>query len=172
MASLELEGIPQQKENMMLYIKKQLLILLIFFLPHLVFAEIIATCENPKGYEYFAFAGNVPKSDSGWHEGGFKGGIYRLIQDANGGFDVVFTTKTGQFLSATNDGGSVAPFSLDENQISIIVLYMGSVVETFSFINDNAGINKLILTQTKTKFIPKIAAYETTCSQLDLYKIK
>jgi len=48
MVLLELEVIPQQKENVMLYIKKQLLILLMFFLPYLAFAETIATCENPK----------------------------------------------------------------------------------------------------------------------------
>ena len=148
------------------------LILLLFFLPNLVLSETIATCENPKGYEYYPFAGNVPKSGSGWDEGGFTGGTYRLTQDDNGNFDVVFTSKAGQFVSATNDGGRVAPFSLDENQISIIVLYMGSVVETFSFINNNAGNNELILTQTKTKFIPKVAAYRARCSQLDLYKIK
>jgi len=49
---------------------------------------------------------------------------------------------------------------------------MGDVVETFSFINNNAGNNELIFTQTKTKFLPKVAAYRAKCSQLDLYKIK
>ncbi|MBT4109813.1 MAG: hypothetical protein HOJ40_01020 [Flavobacteriaceae bacterium] len=152
--------------------KKLLLLLLLFFLPHLAFAETIATCENPKGYEYYPFAGSVPESGSGWSQGGFTGGTYRLTQDDKGNFDVIFTSKAGQFVSASNDGGSVAPFSLDKNQISIIVLYMGDVVETFSFINNNAGNNELIFTQTKTKFLPKVAAYRAKCSQLDLYKIK
>jgi hypothetical protein len=152
--------------------KKQLLLLLLFFFPHLAFAETIATCENPKGYEYYPFAGSVPESGSGWDEGGFTGGTYRLTQDDEGNLDVIFTNNSGQFVSALNDGGSVVPFSFDENQISVIVLYMGSVVETFSFINNNAGLNELIFTATKTQFIPKVAAYRASCSQLDLYKIQ
>ena len=153
--------------------KKQfLLILLLFFLPHLAFAETIATCENPKGYEYYPFAGSVPISGSGWDEGGFTGGTYRLTQDDKGNLDVIFTNNSGQFVSALNDGGTVMPFSFDQNRVSVMVLYMGSVVETFSFINNNAGVNELIFTQTKTQFIPKVAAYRANCSQLDLYKIK
>jgi hypothetical protein len=151
---------------------KPLLLILIFFLPHFVFAETIATCENPKGFEYYPYAASVPESGSGWDEGGFTGGTYRLTQDDKGNLDVIFTNNSGQFVSALNDGATVAPFSIDENQISVVVFYMGSVVETFSFITNNAGNNELILTQTKTKFIPKVAAYRAGCSQLDLYKIK
>ena len=95
---------------------------------------------------------------------GFTGGVYRLTQDDNGNFDVIFTGKGGQFISAIQDGGSVAPFSYDKNQISILVLYMGSVVETFSFIKNNEGNNELILTQTKTRISPKAASYRAKCS--------
>jgi hypothetical protein len=147
------------------------LLLLLFFLPNLALSETIATCENPQGYAYFPFSGNAPEADSGWFTDGFTGGVYRLTQDDNGNFDVIFTGKGGQFISAIQDGGSVAPFSYDENQISILVLYMGSVVETFSFIKNNEGNNELILTQTKTKIFPKAASYRAKCSQLDLYKI-
>tara|TARA_Y100000385_G_C12621771_1_gene437329 strand:+ start:143 stop:511 length:369 start_codon:yes stop_codon:yes gene_type:complete len=121
--------------------KKQLLFIIFFFLSNLTFATTIATCENPKGYEYYPFAGSVPESGSGWDEGGFTGGVYRLTQDDEGNLDVIFTNNSGQFVSALNDGATVIPFSLDVNQISVIVLYMGSVVETFSFINNNAGNN-------------------------------
>ena len=147
------------------------LLLLLFFLPHLAFAETISTCENPKGYEYYPFAGSVPESGSGWSQGGFTGGTYRLTQDDKGNFDIIFTNKKGQFVSARNDGGNVALFSIDENQVSFVVLYIGSVVETFSFINNNAGKNELMFTQTKAMVIPKVAAYRAKCSQLDLYKI-
>ena len=147
------------------------LLLLLFFLPNLALSEIIATCENPKGYAYYPYFGLIPKADSGWDTDGFTGGVYKLTQDDNGNFDVIFTGKGGQVVSAIQDGGSVAPFSYGENQISILVLYRGSVVETFSFIKNNAGNNKLILTQTKTKIFPKAAAYRGRCSQLDLYKV-
>ena len=147
------------------------LLLLLFFLPNLVLSETIATCENPKGYEYYSFSGVVPESGSGWDEGGFTGGTYRLTRDDKGDFDIIFTNKTGQFVSARNDGGNVALFSIDENQVSFVVLYIGSVVETFSFINNNAGKNELMFTQTKAMVIPKVAAYRAKCSQLDLYKI-
>ncbi len=149
---------------------KKLLILL-FFLPNLALSEIIATCENPKGYAYYPYFGLIPKADSGWDTDGFTGSVYKLTQDDNGNFDVIFTNTRGQYVSAIEDGGSVAPFSFDENQISIIVLYMGSVVEAFSFVKDNDGNNELIFTQTKTKMVPKASAYRGKCSQLDLYKI-
>ena len=147
------------------------LLLLLFFLPNLALSEIIATCENPKGYAYYPYFGLIPKADSGWDTDGFTGSVYKLTQDDNGNFDVIFTGKGGQVVSAIQDGGSVAPFSYGENQISILVLYRGSVVETFSFIKNNAGNNELILTQTKTKIFPKAAAYRGRCSQLDLYKV-
>ena len=147
------------------------LLLLLFFLPNLAFSEIIATCENPQGYAYYPFFGFITEADSGWDTDRFTGGVYKLTQDDSGNFDVIFTNKGGQFVSAIQDGGSVAPFSFDENQISIIVLYMGSVVETFSFIKNNVGNFELIFTQTKTKIIPKASAYRAKCSQLDLHKI-
>ena len=97
------------------------LLLLLFFLPNLAFSETIATCENPKGYEYYPFSGSVPEASSGWDKGGFTGGTYRLTQDDKGNFDVIFTSKAGQFVSALNDGGSVAPFSLDKNHALVSV---------------------------------------------------
>ena len=147
------------------------LLLLLFFLPNLALSETIATCESPKGYAYYPFAGNIPEAGSGWDTDGFTGGVYKLTQDDNGNFDVIFSNTGGQFVSAIQDGGNVGAFSFDENQISIVVLYIGSVVETFSFIKNNAGNNELILTQTKTKIFPKAAAYRGKCSQLDLYKV-
>ena len=147
------------------------LLLLLFLIPNLALSETIATCESPKGYAYYPFAGNVPEAGSGWDTDGFTGAVYKLTQDDNGNFDVIFSSTGGQYVSAIQDGGNVAPFSFDENQISIVVLYIGSVVETFSFIKNNAGNNELILTQTKTKIFPKAAAYRGRCSQLDLYKV-
>ena len=44
------------------------LLLLLFFLPNLALSETIATCENPQGYAYFPFSGNVPVADSGRSE--------------------------------------------------------------------------------------------------------
>mgnify|MGYP007020173649 FL=1 len=137
-------------------------------MPTISFASIIAECESPKGHAYYPFYGAIPKDKSGWDTDGFSTGVYRLILNNDQSFDVVFSNSNGQYVSALQDGAEVMPFSMDENQISLMVVYMGNAIEVFSFVKDNAGNKEIIFTQIKTGMIPKVAAYRGRCSKLEI----
>ena len=147
---------------------KKIILCFLFLIPTVTFANIIAECESPKGYAYYPFYGVIPDEKSGWDTDGFSTGVYRLILNDDQSFDVVFSNSNGQYVSAVQDGAEVIPFSMDENQISLMVVYMGNAIEVFSFVKDNAGRKELIFTQTKTGIVPKVAAYRGSCSRLDI----
>jgi hypothetical protein len=149
------------------------LLLLLFFLPNLAFSEIIAVCENPEGHAYYPFSGLMNKADSGWTKDKITGGITQLVQDNSGKFDILVLDASKTIYSSTQDGGVVLPFAYDNNQVSVMVVFMGETVETYSFIKDNSGNIEFLMTQNKAAgIIPKITAFRGECSYLDLSKVR
>ena len=157
--------------------RKILLILLL--LPNIALSKIIVKCENIQGYYYYPFSGLVPESENGWNSNGFIGRFYRLTQDYEGSLDVVFLNEEGQPISTSEniqssftfvfDDGKVAALSIDQSQISIIVLYMGSIVEKFTFLKDSSGKEELMV--DKAKIIPEILDYRTSCSEINKLRL-
>ena len=147
--------------------KKALLFLLIF--PNLAFATIIAACSNPAGYAYFPNYGLIQERDSGWTDDAITGGITQLVQEENGDFDIMVLDSTQTIYSSRNEGAMVIPFSFNESQVSVLVVFMGETVETYSFIKTASGKNEFLMTQNRTKgVIPKFSLYRGECSFVNL----
>tara|TARA_B100000767_G_C19433740_1_gene397087 strand:- start:15 stop:503 length:489 start_codon:yes stop_codon:yes gene_type:complete len=157
--------------------KKILLILLL--LPNIALSKIIVKCENIQGYSYYPFSGLVPESENGWDLNGFNGNFYRLTQDDEGTLDVVFFDDEGQSISTNKNiqsnftfvfnDGKVAAFSIDQSQVSIIILHMGGIVEKFTFLKDKSGKEELMV--DKTKIISKILDYRSSCSEINKLRL-
>ncbi|WP_416651154.1 hypothetical protein [Candidatus Pseudothioglobus sp. Uisw_086] len=158
---------------------KKILLIFVLLLPNIALSNIIVKCENIQGYSYYPFSGLVPKSENGWDSNGFTGGFYRLTQDYKGSLDVVFLDDEGQPISTSENiqssftfvfnDGKVAAFSVDQNQVSIIVLYMGSIVEKFTFLKDTSRKEELMV--DKAKIIPKILDYRSSCSEINKLRL-
>tara|TARA_B100000795_G_scaffold96012_1_gene70413 strand:- start:86 stop:556 length:471 start_codon:yes stop_codon:yes gene_type:complete len=152
--------------------KKLLLLLLI--LPQLLSAKTIANCQSPEGHTYFPYVGMSPKNMSNkWEKDKISGGIFQLVQNDAGEFDIQFVDASKLINSAKDDGGKVMVFSDTKNQVGIMVYYPGKVVETYTFIKNLSGENEFLMTQSKVNVvIPKASAMRGTCTFLDIASIK
>ena len=150
------------------------LLFLFLIMPQLLSANTIANCQSPKGYAYFPYVGMSSKDMSNkWEKDGVSNGIFQLVQKDTGEFDIQFVDASKLIISSKDDGGKVLPFSDTKNQIGILVIYPGKVVETYTFIKNLSGENEFLMTQSKVNVaIPKTSVYRGTCTFLDISSIK
>ena len=155
--------------------KKFLLIVILFF-AHSSFAVTIANCQNPEGHAYFPYAGFNPKDMVGWDKDKITGGITQLVMDDKGQFDIQFVDASKQIISSKEDGADIFLFAINENSIGLAAIYVGRLIETYTFIKDLSGNNEYLMTQSKVNTpVPKAGVMRGTCSFIDfsaLEKIK
>ena len=153
--------------------KKAIATIVLLLFSSLIFAETVASCQNPKGHVYYPFSGMTLEKDSGWFKDGISGGITQLEIDADGNYDIQFVDVYKQIVSSKDDGAKIIPFAISEDKIGITSFYLGSLIETYAFFKEGNG--KLTYTMTQTKIntaIPKASVMKGTCSFIDFSKVK
>ena len=96
--------------------------------------------------------------------------------DDKGKFDIQFVDASKQIISSKEDGADIFLFAINENSIGLAAIYVGRLIETYTFIKDLSGNNEYLMTQSKVNTpIPKAGVMRGTCSFIDfsaLEKIK
>ena len=149
------------------------LLFLLLFLPQIIYATTIANCQNPEGQAYFPYAGMNPENMAGWSEDKVTGGITQLVQDENGEFDIQFVDASQQIISSKEDGAKIILFAMTESSMGFAAIYLGTVLETYTFVKDLSGKNEYLMTQSKVGvMIPKAGVMRGTCSFIDFTALK
>jgi hypothetical protein len=106
--------------------------LVLFLVPLVLRAEVLATCGASDGYAYFPPGPLVPKDESGWTPDGISKGSFQLIRSGDD-YDIIFTDTTGGTLSAKADGGLITTTASEHGNLLVIVLYPSKTLETYVF---------------------------------------
>ena len=110
-------------------------------------AGVIAECGASEGYAYYFSGLLVSEEDAGWQRDKISTGSVSIVE-LDGDLDVIFSDATGRTKSSRANGAEVFPVgnNVDEEIISVMVLYVGRVIEVYTY---NAKAKKLILVQQK-----------------------
>ena len=154
---------------------KNLLLLLGMLVSSISFAADIAACSNPSGKAYYPYLGLVPKVKSGWVDDGIKGGLTKITVNEQGKYDVLFLDTQKEVISATSDGATVLLFAKGEKSFGILVLYPKGVVETYTFLRNEAGVLEYLHTTAKAGdevTIVKSSLFKGTCNYINFNQVK
>lgn len=155
--------------------KKALFVLIGILLATEAFATDIASCSNPSGKAYYPYLGLVPKNKSGWGDDGIKGGVINVTVNAQGKYDVLYLDATKEVISATGDGASVLRFAKGNKSFGVVLLYPLGVVETYTFVKNEAGELEYLHTAAKAGdgvTIVKSSLFRGTCSYINFNQLK
>ena len=136
-------------------------------------AQDIATCGEPNGHSYYAFAGPIAKGSAGWQRDGIKNGSFTLKRLKSGKFDMYYRDLYGDTGSVTEDGATVRLFRSEPNNISVLVAYSGSS-EIYTFWANNDGRLEYTFLQSKSAPIGiiKSALFSGTCRFIDFKALR
>jgi len=113
-------------------------------------ADELATCRAPTGHTYYHSKGVVPKEGSGWKSDGISGGVFSLVQGADGSMDVLYVDARKKPISATQDGAVVRLIRSSKTNITVFVFYKEAMTEIYSFFLERDGSSKFTLLQNRT----------------------
>lgn len=140
-------------------------IILIFNFIGCAYAQDIATCGEPNGQAYYAFAGPISKKDAGWQKDGIKNGNFTFKRLSNKKFDVFYKDLYGNVGSVTDDGATVLLLRAEPNNIAVLVAYSGAS-EIYTYWKNNDGRLQYSFMQSKSApvGIIKSALFVGDCS--------
>lgn len=136
-------------------------------------AQDIATCSEPNGHSYYAFAGPIAKGNAGWQKDGIKNGNFTFKRLKSGKFDMYYRDLYGNTGSMTEDGATVLLLRSEPNNISVLVAYSGSS-EIYTFWENNDGRLEYSFLQSKSAPIGliKSALFIGACRFIDFKALR
>lgn len=152
-----------------------IVVLAFILLPSLVFAEVITSCQNPKGKAFHHFQGLTPKESSGWQDDKITGGITMLQKLGKGKYDILLVDVRKKVISLSqDDGGSVTLFRKGKKDASFLYHYPGTVLEIYTFWQDTEGNYKLDMISSKggSWLIHKSSILIADCTRIDFSLIQ
>jgi hypothetical protein len=111
-------------------------------------AEDIAVCHSPVGKAYYAFDGIVPQNKAGWQDDAVTGGKYTLSRQGKD-FDLLYVDATKRVASTRTSGGIVQLMRVGQSNFSVLVYYLNSTIEIYSFIKEKSGRETIHIMQSK-----------------------
>jgi len=113
-------------------------------------ADELTTCRSPGGHTYYHSKGAVPKEASGWKPDSIPGGVFSLVQGADGSMDVLYVDARKKPISATQDGAVIRLIRSSKTNITVFVFYKEAMTEIYSFFQERDGSSKFTLLQNRT----------------------
>jgi len=128
---------------------KKVFFLLVFLGSSLIQAQSITSCQNPEGYAFYHYSGQVSKTNSGFTKDKITGGMVTLPKVGEKQYDILFVDANKQIISAVGDGGKVLLLRSSKNDATFMHSYPGKVIELYTFWIDSDGLPKYDLIQSK-----------------------
>jgi hypothetical protein len=128
-------------------------------------AANIAQCGASAGWAYFKKSDFARGSDADkWVKDGISNGRIALAKGADGSYDVLYGDTLSSLNSASKDGGLVVKSGQSSRALSIVVVYPGKSVETYTFWNRADGVKEVLWTTAKYgTLIPTVRAMRAAC---------
>lgn len=154
---------------------KKIILLALFFCSSFVNAQVITSCQNPKGTGFYHHHGPISSSESGWKDEKITGGITTLNKMADGKYDILIVDARKSVLSFRQDGGEVILLRKGTNDATFLHMYPGMVIELYTFWKDANGKFRFDMLQSKGGDglqIHKSTVMVGECSFIDFSLIK
>lgn len=132
-----------------------------------VHAEDLAVCGSVSGKAYYAEKGVVSKENRGWNDDAISGGKTTLVKLGEDQYDILFLDSTGSIKSVVQQSGTVLKLRQGVSDFTFLVYYPGDTIEIYTFLVDNAGIQQVILMQSKggdSTYFHKSAVFVGECN--------
>lgn len=135
------------------------------------FAEVIASCSDPKGYAQYHFHSAVPKKQSGLQKDAISGGLTTLRRLDNGEYDILIVDARSQVISFRQDGGKIMLLRRGASDATFLVVFPGMAIELYTFYVDADGGKRFDILQSKGGDgmpVHKSALMSGLCSEINL----
>ena len=138
-------------------------------------AQVITSCQNPKGTGFYHHHGPTSSSESGWKDEKITGGITTLNKMTDGKYDILIVDARKSVSSFRQEGGEVILLRRGTNDATFLHMYPGMVIELYTFWKDAKGKFKFDMLQSKGGDglqIHKSTVMVGECSFIDFSLIK
>jgi len=142
------------------------LVSLISFSAH---ASDIAICGASEGYSYYPKIGlGAADANAGeWSEDRISNGRFTATLAEDKSFDIIVLDATGGVFSSRAVGAVVELVGKTDETLTLLVIYPGKTIETYTFLRNADGQAEVMWTVNKFgTLIPKAASYQAACSFL------
>lgn len=154
---------------------KTIILSLLIFCSGITNAQVITSCQNPKGTGFYHHHGQISSPESGWKEEKITGGITTLNKMADGKYDILIVDARKSVLSFRQDGGEIILLRKGANDATFLHMYPGMVIELYTFWKDAKGKFRFDMLQSKGGDglqIHKSTVMIGECSAIDFSLIK
>lgn len=132
-------------------------------------AADIAICGASEGYGYYPKIG-LGASDASageWAVDRISNGRFTVTLSDDNEFDIIVLDATGGMFSSRAAGAVIQVIGKTDETLSLVAIYPGKSIETYTFIRNVDGEAEVMWTANKYgTLIPKAASYKAACSFL------